>query len=302
MSRKNLSPVDIVGITLGVIVILGVIGSIALLARGRAFVPTWHGPDMSWFKDWEKNGGPGAATREEKDDRFTGDISEVEIRNIAGSIDIRGGSSEGVTVHSVKTGMFPHALENLRVNFERNGGRLVIEEKHDGGFMRSAGTISFAVTIPRGVKVVQAHSVSGSVTVDAIPPGLEQKLSTISGSITTSRSGNLDASSTSGSISFVFAGKQLSAGSISGSIQGRIESLDKNGSVEMHTVSGSVDMDAYRALDAEVSLHSLSGGVSCDFPLFITDQKRNVLEGKIGNGSARLEVTTTSGPISIRKM
>ncbi len=307
MSRRNLSPVDIAGITLGVIVILVVIGSVALLARGRAFFDeTWRGPDMSGF--WDGTSGAtesSKATREEKDERFTGDISAVVVRTIAGAIEVHGGDSDAVVVHSVRTAVFPKAMERVRVSFERSGGRLVVEEKHDGGFMRSAGSVSLTITVPRGVKSIEAHSVSGSVTLDGLQPGVEQKLSTVSGSISTNRTGDLDASSTSGSITFGFAGRDLEARTVSGSIQGRVESLARDGSIRMNTVSGAVAMDAFAALDATVSLHSLSGGVSCEFPLSplaVSDQKRNALEGRIGRGDARVEVTTTSGPITIRKM
>jgi len=299
MSRRKLSPVDIAGITLGVIAMLVVAGSIVGIARQMPFRHEWKGAEMGDF--WEGKGGD-AATRAEKEDRFPADISEVEIRNVAGSIDVHGGSADALVVHSVRTAMMPGALENVRVSFQRNGSRLVVEEKHIGGFFRSAGTVAFDVAVPRGVNVIEVHSVSGSVTVEDVQPGIAQKISTISGSISTSKAGNLDVSSTSGSITFVFSGRDLEARTISGSIEGKIDSLDKDGTLRMHSVSGSVDMDVFSALDASVSLHSLSGGVSCDFPLSVTDQKRTSLEGRIGNGSARVEVTTTSGPITIRKM
>jgi DUF4097 and DUF4098 domain-containing protein YvlB len=138
--------------------------------------------------------------------------------------------------------------------------------------------------------------------VEDVQPGISQKISTVSGSVSTAKTGNLDVSSTSGSITFVFGGQDLEARTVSGSIQGKIDSLNKDGSVRLHSVSGSIEMDAFAAVDASVSLHSLSGAVSCNFPLSATDQKRNSLEGRIGGGSARLEATTTSGPITIRRM
>ena len=299
MSRRNLSPVDIAGITLGVIAILAVAGSIIGLARQIPFGHRWQNMDMGDFWQGKTEGG---ATRAEKEDRFPADISEIEVRNIAGSIDIHGGSPDALVVHSVRTAMMPGALENIRVNYERSGSRLVMEEKHTGGFFRSAGSVAFDITLPRGVKVIEVHSVSGSVTVEDVQPGISQKLTTVSGSISTGKTGNLDVSSTSGSITFVFDGQDLEARTVSGSIQGKIDSLARDGSVRLHSVSGSIEMDAFAALDASVSLHSLSGAVSCDFPLSATDQKRNALEGRIGSGAARLEATTTSGPITIRRM
>ncbi len=294
MRRTKHSAVDIAGIALGTIAILVVVGSMAFIAHSRirlsslgaseSRLPAHHG------------------LREEKDDKVTGDFTTVEIRNIAGAIDIRSGDGDAVTIHSVKTAMFPAAMDNLTVGIDRQGSRLLVEERHEGGFLMSAGTVSFQVTVPRGVKVVEAHSVSGSVKVRDLAPGVDQKLSTISGSISADRAGNLAASSTSGSIQFDFGGKQLDAYTVSGSISGRIQALESGGLVSMRSVSGSVSVDAFPGLDAAVSLHSVSGGITCEFPVRGMEQKRDSLEGKIGTGAARVDVATTSGPITIRKM
>ncbi|HUI70525.1 MAG TPA: DUF4097 family beta strand repeat-containing protein [Spirochaetia bacterium] len=300
MSRTRVSGVDIAGIALGIVVIAIVIGSVVLLARGRLFSFQWAGPDPKQF--WHDRPFQHGGLREEKDEQVTGAFTTIEIRNIAGEIDIHGGSQDGVQIHSVKTAMFPAAMENLTVAVENQGSKLLIEERHDAGFFMSAGTVSFTITLPKGIKAIQAHSVSGSITVRNVPPGIDQNLTTISGSISTDGARDLDASSTSGSVQFASAGDRLEVHSVSGSVQGRIEALGRGGSVNVRTVSGSVDVEAPTSLDAIISLRSVSGGVSCDLPLTAAQQGRNTLDGKIGSGSGRVEITTTSGPITIRKM
>ncbi len=307
MSRTKRSPVDIVGITLGTIVILVVIAAIVFIARGHGFFYRWSGPDMRGF--WNErpfqHGGPfqhAGGLKEEKDQQISGNFTTLEIRNIAGAIDIHTGTAATVGVHSVKTAMFPAAMENLTVGIEKRGDRLLVEERHEAGFIMSAGTVSFDITLPKSIRVIEAHSVSGSITVHDVPAGMTENLTTISGSVTAAGAGSLEASSTSGSVQFGFGGGRLDVRTVSGSINGTIQSLDQGGSVSVRSVSGSVDLDAYDALDAYVALSSVSGDVSCAFPLTVTQQKRNSLQGKIGSGSSRIDVTTTSGTITIRKM
>ncbi len=304
MSRTRLSPVDILGITLGTIVILVVIASIALLARNHGFFSQWDGPDFKfWTEKTFEHGAPfKTPLREEKDEEISGNFTTLEIRDIAGEIDIHSGTTDSVGVHSIKTAMFPGAMENLTVGIEKRGDRLVVEERHEAGFFMSAGTISFDISLPKGIRTIEAHSVSGSITVHDVPAGISQNLTTISGSISTSQAGNLEASSTSGSVQFGFAGTKLTARTVSGSVEGHIDSLGQGGSVDVKSVSGSVDLEAYDGLDAVVSLNSVSGGVSCGFPVTVTEQKRNSLSGKIGSGSSRVDVSTTSGTINITKM
>jgi DUF4097 and DUF4098 domain-containing protein YvlB len=301
MKRTSLSPIDVLGITLGTIVILVLLGSIVGIVRGRMFNA---GYSFSQGRAWWGDGAfsVGGAMRAENDEVIpAGTYTTVEVRNVAGSIDITGSGTGAVTVHSTRRGPTQGALDNVRVDIQKQGDRLVVEEKHDSGFMMRSGTVSFNLTVPPGVKVIQAHSVSGSVSVSGVSAGVDQVLSTISGSVETSAAHDLDISSTSGHLSFVSTGSTLNAHTISGSIDGTIDALGSSGSARLNSVSGSISLNAYAALDAALSLHSVSGSVSCGFPVTIAEEKRNNLRGKVGNGSANLDIGTVSGSISINK-
>ncbi len=298
MRKNSLSPIDIIGITLGTIVMLIVIVGAILVARFgglRGGSWSWNWNPGSWV---EENWG-GAQQREEKDQTVSGAFREIEVRTVAGEITVQSGSADGVQVHSVKTAPSPAALQAIQVQIEPQGDRLVIQEKRDMPPFRS-GSISYSVTIPKGVKVITAHSVSGSITLQT-DPGLEQSLDTISGSISTAIATDLHATSTSGMIRFASSGNTVDLRTVSGAIEGRIESLGAGGSVHAGTVSGSVSLGAFAALDASINLHSVSGAVSCAFPVTVSQQKNNTLQGQIGRGSASIDVGTVSGSIDIRK-
>ncbi len=298
MNRTRRSPIDILGITLGVIVILMLAGSIVFIAQNRMHSFRLSIPEMrGWWDDGEFP--IGGREEAENDQQIEGAFTEVEIRNVAGSIEVIGAASGPVNVHSVKRAPSRASLDALRVDIQKQGSRLVIEEKRDAPPAGWRGSIEFAVTVPKTVKVVRARSVSGSVTVRDAGLGVDQWLNTVSGSITTNGSRDLRAGTTSGSIDFVFAGKTLEARSISGSIEGAIDAIEKGGSISMQSVSGSVRVDAFAGLDASLDLRSVSGTVSCGFPVSIMEQRRNRLQGRIGQGSIPVEIRTTSGGIRI---
>jgi DUF4097 and DUF4098 domain-containing protein YvlB len=302
MKSTNRSPIDILGITLGVIVALVVVGSIVMIVQGRMVGFQWSGPE--WRGAWNGEGFSFNGTQqEEKDEQVQGSFTELQVRSVAGSIEIvEDAAATAVNVHSVKKAWSEAAMQNLRVDIQKQGSRLVVEEKYEGGPVARMGTISFVITVPKGMKVMEAHTVSGSITVRDVGPGIDQTLATVSGSISTSRAGNLEASTTSGGIRFAAGGSRVAARSVSGSIEGDLTALDKGGSVSMSTVSGSIGLAAFAGLDASLSLHTVSGRVSCDFPVTISEQRNNRLDGKIGSGSARIEAGSTSGSITISKM
>jgi hypothetical protein len=301
MTHTRFSAIDILGITLGVLAILIVVGSIVMIAQGRMFDFRWNIPEGRGFWNGQQYSF-GGTVREEKDEQVPSDVTELEVRNIAGSIDISGSApAASLAVHSVKTARSQAALERVRVEIRRVGSRLILEEKHEPAFAFQSGTVSFQIVVPRSVKVMEAHSVSGSVTVRGVDKTVDQVLSTISGSVSTNASRNLDASSTSGHVEFTSAGSSVKVHTISGSIDGTLDALEKNGTAVLNSVSGSVTLNAFPQLDAAVTLHSLSGSVSCGFPIAISEQKRNRLNGSIGKGSASLDVGTISGSISLNK-
>jgi len=302
MSRTRRSGTDILGITLGVIVILIVVGSIVTIARGR-FVDT-YGAFAGLQAPWDsKEGALAPGGRVENDEVVPAGATEIEVRAIAGSIDIRGEpGAAAVAVHSVKTAAFKRGLDSVRVEIRKEGSRLFVEEKHDGGFLRNAGTVSFQIVVPKGMKAIDAHSVSGGITVRGIEAGIDEHLSTISGGVTTDRAGDLDASSTSGSIRFTSGGSSLNVRTVSGSIDGAINALTAGGSAHFSSVSGSITVSAFAGLDAAVSLHSVSGRVSCEFPVTVSEQKNNRLSGTIGKGSSSLDAGTVSGSITISRL
>lgn len=292
---------DILGITLGTIVILLVLGSLIAIVRGRLY---WAGGDVregAWWGAFPTFSIGGSMKVENDEQLPAGAYAAVEVRNVAGSIDISGSSAGAVTVHSTRMAPTQAAMDRLHVEVRRDGDRLVLEEKHDPGFIGNTGTVAFRVTVPSGVKVIEAHSVSGSVNVTGVSPAVDQTLSTISGSVETAAAHNLDISSTSGHVGFVTTGSSLNARTVSGSIDGTIDSLASNGTARVSSVSGSVSLNAFAGLDAALSLHSVSGSVSCDFPVTISEQKRNSIKGRVGNGSANLDVGTVSGSISINR-
>jgi len=296
LKKQPLGPVDIIGISAGSIALLVAIFSIGIVGRmpaadaSRRAESEARGERFSW----------GSELREENDQTVPGAFREIEIRTIAGSIDVSGGAAGGVEVHSVKTARSASDMDAIHVDIQTLGDRLVIQEKRDRIAARS-GSIAYTVRIPAGLTSIVADSISGSIEVSDAGPGIDQNLHTVSGRIRSGLARDLRAETISGRIEFASEGKRVEAKTVSGSIEADIRAVAEGGSISMGTISGSVRLAAFAELDAELSLHSLSGSISCDFPVTASVQKNNTLEGRIGSGRIPVTVGTTSGSIAISR-
>ena len=297
--RSKKTWVDILGPVFGILAAALTVYALVYLLwiapfyRGDSYSPTREaGRDFATGLGWES---------QEVTERFDGSFSELEIRNVSGPIVIEGWSQDYVQVHYIKHDRSAKYLEEFEIEIEPRGSNLSIRPIYrniPGSHFRS---VSFDIKVPSSVKELRANNISGDISIENMGAGVDQVLETVSGRIETERSGDLRAKSISGSIHFTSAGKTLDINSTSGRIQGEILGLEPGGFVEIATISGAVALEVFSGFDADLRLQSVSGSISCGFPVEIVEQKRNKLLGTVGDGTVPFEVKTVSGRISIER-
>jgi hypothetical protein len=292
--KSKASLAEILGIVLGVAAIALVVAALVYLLGARPFHRIrgdwWPRIEGSWGSSWES---------EEATEEVSQRVQTLEVNNVSGPVLIEGWDRDTIQVHYVKQARGRQALEDFRVEIQTDEDTLKVRPVYAPRAGLRFGPVSFEIKVPSHLQEISVHSVSGRIEVNNLSTDIDQELQTVSGSISSERSGNLRAKSTSGSIDFSFTGNKLYAKSISGRINGKIRGLSRGGSVEVETVSGSVDLTAFAGLDAELRLSSVSGSISCSFPLQITEKRRNRLEGRIGTGATPLSAKTVSGSINL---
>jgi len=299
MKSKQRSPADVLGIVLGVV-------SIALVAASLVYLLGSHplrrlrGP---WWprieRGWNERGWNGAWESEEGTEEVSQPVQRLDVNNVSGEVQVEGWDKDTVEVHYVKQARGSEALRDFRIDILVDGGTLRVRPVYAQPAGLRFGPVSFDIKVPSTLKEIKVHNVSGRIGVANLSTDVSQELETVSGAIQSERSGDLRIKSTSGAIDFSFTGANLYARSVSGRIEGKIRGLQQGGSVEVETVSGSLDLAAFRGLDAQLRLQSVSGSISCSFPVQISEQKRTRLEGRIGAGSVPFSAKTVSGSINL---
>lgn len=278
--------INLIGILFGIISLGIILFSVFYLIHTKPF----FGRMRYDFGAWEK-------IEEEK--RVDGVFDSLEVKNFSGSVKIKSWDKDYTHVQYSKWG--PSA-DRIEVKIKKNGGGLSLQPGYLSGTRKSFGSVSFDINIPESVNSIYAESVGGSIKLSNMSSGINQRLKTVSGSIETDNSKDLTATSISGSIKFRFSGSRLYAKTVSGRIRGDVLDIFQQGSVDLSSVSGSIHINAYSNFSADVTLKSVSGSVSCEFPILVQSQKKNHLEGRIGEGAATVRINTTSGSIRIGKL
>ncbi|MDC7226574.1 MAG: DUF4097 family beta strand repeat-containing protein [Spirochaetales bacterium] len=223
-------------------------------------------------------------------------ITALEIGNVSGRIEVESWSGDTVQLDYIKRGPGRHP----DVKIDKEGSELTIKAVYPrtaGNF----GSVDFFLKVPADIDNIEAGSVSGGIKIQGLSGTVKQKLSSTSGAVSTDSAGDLDISSVSGSLSFVSSGTNIKASTTSGRIEGELKEASSSTSVKISSVSGRLLLDVPSGLNAEVDLHSVSGSVSSDIPVAVTETRRNSIRGTIGSGGALIEMSTVSGAVKITK-
>jgi hypothetical protein len=262
---------------------------------------------------------------------------EVDVSNVAGSIDITGWDRPQVGVKADVSDS-----EKVQVTNERGHVSVRVVGQEGGGFWGNwgaHGSARLTVWVPRAseldVTAVSAdvssrgmsgaqrlHSVSGSITADV--SGADNEVKTVSGDIKlhgNAQPGHFRVSSVSGDVTLGSSAGDLDASTISGALTAELTPAN---SAHLHTTSGDITLTGSLATGATVEAQTVSGDVKLhgaapdgyayevrSFSGDIEDcfgkpAERNSeygpgkhLIGTLGQGGAKIRVNTLSGDISL---
>jgi hypothetical protein len=286
------STINVIGVVFGLAAVCIVVVSLLLILdqRGLTLPGMFRG-------DFRESFGAGRV-QEEGEESVREAVESVLVANVAGRIDVSGWGEDYALVKWVKSGPSRGDLERLQVIVEKKGRELTVRRVSNRP-RGARGSVSFEIFLPEGIRDLTLKSVSGSVALREVSSGINQRIETVSGSIETDNAADLDITSVSGSVNFVFSGKRLRVKTVSGRIEGNVAPADFSGSARITSVSGIVDIEVPADLDATLNLHSTSGSISTELDLELTESKRNRLRGTAGRGTMPFEVGTTSGSIRL---
>ena len=230
-----------------------------------------------------------SVTEEETFSYILDDGGRFSLSNVNGSVEVTGGGGDSVEIIAIKKADNQEDLDKIEIEISHSADEIVVETElgeSNRWFSRgsNSGSVRYEVTVPVSTHLDSVETVNGNVNISGV-------------------SGKVVAESVNGDLEVSDLAGDVSLSTVNGSIEAEFSRLEDQQRVKMETVNGRVTIDLPQDADVDISADTLNGGINAnDFGLE-TDKGfvGSDLNGKIGNGGARLNIDTVNGSIKIRR-
>ena len=161
--------------------------------------------------------------------------------------------------------------------------------------------VRFTVRVPAGVRL-SAGTVNGEMRVRDLSSDV--RASTVNGRVEVQNvGGEVRATTVNGAVDVTTRNGPVDATTVNGSVKVRMTALNRDGDMRFHTVNGDVIVETPSSLDARVSLSTLHGSISSDYPVQLSGRfGPRRASGTIGRGGREIDMETVNGDIELRKL
>lgn len=201
----------------------------------------------------------------------------INIATMSGDVKVTGYGGSTVVVTAVKRGT---NVDVVAIEDRSSDGRIDIGVRYPKNSSNNV-SVDFEVMVPANIdyNFDKITSMSGDVEITGV-------------------SGRINAKSMSGDVRVRGVSGTVEATAMSGDVYATIDRLEGDGDLSFTTMSGDVEVRLPGYADAMVSMQTMSGSLSTDFPLQIEKQQHGpgaTAKGQINGGSRTLRIKSLSG-------
>jgi DUF4097 and DUF4098 domain-containing protein YvlB len=243
----------------------------------------------------------------------------LSVENFNGSVEISGWDQNSVDVSGTKYADSETRLHDVRIDISNQSNGVQIRTLRPDRDHRGHTGAKYVIWVPRQTELERIHSSNGTMRVETIDGNMT--LDTSNGSVHLSDiHGNVDANSSNGSVEVRKVEGRMSFETSNGSV--RAENV--HGGIHAHTSNGSVDLEFETPQIGDLTASTSNGGITVHLPAstnatisahtsghdrIYSDFDVTVrgslsasrLEGTLGGGGPRIELSTSNGNIRLAR-
>src|SRR5256714_13505260 len=216
----------------------------------------------------------------------------VSLTNINGDVRVAAWDRNEVKVDAVKRAYTQERLKEAKINVEAGPNSVNIETEYPdhnwsrNGYDRNENpaSVEYTLTVPRGARLEDVSLVNGGLTIEGI-------------------AGSVHASSVNGRVVARGLTGTVNLSVVNGRLEAALDRLNDSGTVSLASVNGPLVVTIPSDSNATVRASTIHGQISNDFNLPVREGEYvgRDLEGRLGQGGARVRLGNVNGSITIRR-
>lgn len=216
----------------------------------------------------------------------------VRLSNINGDVRVAAWDRNEVKVDAVKRAYMQERLQEARIEVDASASSIHIETKYpqsswserERDRWENPASVEYTLTVPRGATLDQVNLINGGLTIEGL-------------------AGPVHASSVNGRVSARGLTGAINLSVVNGRLEASLDRLSESGAVTLSAVNGPLVVTLPSDSNATLRASTVSGSISNDFnlPVRVGEYVGRDLEGRLGQGSARVRLSNVNGSISIRR-
>ncbi len=241
---------------------------------------------------------------DESADLDTLGLTGVDISSVSAVITIKYQDVPTITAHFWgDVGLLGSSIvPKLSIETEDGIAKIEVEPRDIFSYRLKVSDLVLDVVIPISFEgSLEASSVSGPLFLEGGAKATDINLDSVSGRVSVGEvfvSGTFKAHSVSGRIET----EHVSCSSyVASTVSGRIDAnrVTEAKDININSISGGILLGLGDGEQFTIKASSVSGHVSCDFPMVVESSTTKKLVGRVGDGSLNVELTTVSGSINV---
>src|SRR5271169_4551210 len=206
----------------------------------------------------------------------------VSLANVNGNVTITGWERNEVQIDAVKKARDQQKFDEARIEVDAGSDSVQIRTKYpEGHNNNNPATVTYELHVPRLTRLDHINLVNGSLAVSKV-------------------NGEMDANLVNGKTDIQDLSGRLNISAVNGTISANYRSLDNVKEIHLKSVNGAINLALPASPNAEVSVSTVNGGITTDFPLQVQGKfMGHHLDGTLGSGGTRIEISNVNGSIRI---
>jgi DUF4097 and DUF4098 domain-containing protein YvlB len=201
---------------------------------------------------------------------------------VNGNVTITGWERNEVQIDAVKKASDQQKLDEARIEVDSSSDSVHIKTHYpDHHNNNNPATVTYELHVPRTARLDSIDLVNGSLTVSQV-------------------SGDIRTSLVNGKTMVHDLAGRAELSAVNGSIDAYYRSLSNVSEIRLKSVNGSIRLGLGSSPNADVSVSTVNGGITTDFPLQVQGKfMGRRLDGKLGSGGTRIEISNVNGSVHI---